>query len=171
MTKKWTILLLTLLTGFINCQSVEENNDYFAEEMLLAVNQLRVRGCHCGDTYMRPVKPLRWNNELAQAAQRHADDMAQNRWFDHTGTDGSTIAVRVSDAGYNWSAVGENIAHGYKSISQVLAGWQKSEGHCRNLMKAAYAEMGVARVGTYWAQAFAKPRATKRGSDRETKRD
>lgn len=155
------ILFLTLLTGFINCQWYEEKSDYFAAEMLLAVNQLRVRGCYCGENYMPPVKPLKWNADLAQAAQRHAEDMSANRWFEHTGTDGSTVANRVSDTGYNWSAVGENIAYGYKSIEKVIDGWQKSEGHCRNIMKAAYVEVGVARIGNYWAQTFAKPRVTK----------
>lgn len=158
MLKKWSILFLTLLIGFSNYQATDVSSDYFAEEMLLAVNQLRVQGCQCGDTYMPPVKPLRWNENLEKAALRHAMDMAENRWFDHTGTDGSSVAVRVSDAGYDWSAVGENIAHGYPSISKVVAGWQRSEGHCRNIMKAAYVEMGVVRVGNYWAQAFGKPR-------------
>ena len=162
MKQKGRIFLLTLLTGFINFQATEEKSDYFAEEMLLAVNQLRVHGCHCGDTYMPPVKPLHWNADLEKAAQRQAADMSGNHWFEHTGTDGSTIAVRVSDTGYDWSAVGENIAHGYRLIQQVVDGWQKSEGHCRNIMKAAYVEMGVARVGTYWSQTFAKPRVRER---------
>ncbi|MFN7120033.1 MAG: CAP domain-containing protein [Saprospiraceae bacterium] len=158
MEKKLAILFITLLTGFLNCQSSQDDNTYFAEELLLAVNRLRVSGCQCGDTYMPAVKPLQWNDELAEAALRHARDMADNQWFEHTGTDGSNIAWRVSEAGYDWEAVGENIAHGYKSIPAVVEGWRKSPGHCRNLMKAAYVEMGVARVGNYWAQTLAKPR-------------
>jgi len=158
MTKNLAILFLTLLTCFINCQSYEDDNTYFAEEMLLAVNRLRVQGCQCGNTYMPPAKPLKWNEELAKAAMRHAEDMASHRWFEHTGTDGSNIAWRVSDTGYDWEAVGENIAHGYTSIAQVVEGWRKSASHCRNLMKASYVEMGVARVDDYWAQTLAKPR-------------
>jgi uncharacterized protein YkwD len=165
MLKNLAILFITLLIGLMNCQSRERaseaTNDYFVEEMLLAVNNLRVKGCKCGETYMKPVKPLKWSTQLAEAAQRHAEDMAGKRHFSHTGSDGSTVAQRVTDAGYQWSFVGENIAYGYRSIEQVVAGWQKSAGHCRNLMKASYVEMGVARRGTYWAQAFAKPRVTK----------
>lgn len=162
MKQKLGILFLTLFTGFINCQSYKEKSDYFAEEMLLAVNQLRVHGCYCGENYMPPVKPLKWNAALEKAAMRHAKDMSDNRRFEHTGSDGSTVANRVSDTGYNWSAVGENIAYGYKSIEKVISGWQKSEGHCRNIMKATYVEMGVARIGNYWAQTFAKPRTIRK---------
>ncbi len=158
MRKHLGILFITLLAGFINCQSYKADNTYFAEELLLTINHLRVNGCKCGSTYMPPVKPLQWSDKLAQAALRHASDMADNQWFDHAGTDDSNIAWRVSDTGYEWTAVGENIAYGYKSISSVVNGWRKSPSHCRNLMKAAYVEMGVARVGNYWAQALAKPK-------------
>lgn len=158
MKQNLVIFFLTLLASLINCQWTQDNNDYFEEEMLLAVNRLRVSGCRCGDTYMPPVKPLKWNQELTTAALRQAEDMAQHHWFEHIGTDGSNIADRVSDTGYDWWAVGENIAHGYKSIDAVVEGWRKSEGHCRNLMKASYVEMGAARVGDYWAQTLAKPR-------------
>ncbi len=158
MNKNLAILLVTLLSGFLNCQGYTDTDDMFEEELILVVNKLRVKGCTCGDVYMPPVKPLKWNENLQKASLRHAQDMKENHYFSHTGSDGSTVALRVTDIGYDWSAVGENIAHGYESIPEVVQGWKKSTSHCKNMMKAAYTEMGVARVHTYWAQTFAKPR-------------
>ena len=36
--------------------------------MLQLVNQVRQKGCKCGDTYYYPVQPVKWNNQLEEAA-------------------------------------------------------------------------------------------------------
>jgi uncharacterized protein YkwD len=159
MTTKWMILFITLFIGFGNYQSVQDQQTDFQEKMLLEINALRATGCKCGATKMPPVKPLQWNAVLELAAQRHADDMLKHKRMSHTGSNGSDPAKRVTKAGYEWSAVAENIAQGYKSVEEVVAGWQKSPGHCRNMMKATYTEIGAARSGDYWVQNFAKPKA------------
>ena len=71
---------------------------------------------------------------------------------------------RVTEAGYRWSAVGENIAAGQKSVDEVVAGWLSSPGHCANIMKAEFTAMGAARVeasdprySPLWTQVFARP--------------
>ena len=66
---------------------------------------------------------------------------------------------RIVFAGYNFKgyksfAVGENIAFGQTSIKEVMAGWFKSEGHCKNLMNPAFKEVGVAENSKYWVQDF-----------------
>lgn len=160
MSGKLAILFLTLFIGLLNCQWTSDGQLYFKEEMLLEVNHLRIRGCKCGENWMPPVKPLKWNTVLESASQRQADDMFQHKRMSHVGSDGSDVATRVTEAGYEWSAVGENIANGYENEAAVVAAWQKSPGHCKNIMKAAYTEMGVARSGNFWAQTFAKPRFT-----------
>lgn len=158
MTKNFATLFITLFIGFINCQWTKDERAYFQEELLLEVNYLRITGCKCGEIWMPAVKPLKWNAVLESASARHVKDMVKQKRLNHTGSDGSDVATRVTDAGYNWSAVGENIAKGYASEKAVIAAWKKSPGHCKNIMKAAYTEMGVARSGNYWAQTFAKPR-------------
>lgn len=122
------------------------------------VNDLRKKGCQCGSNYMQPVDPVSWNTDLDAAALRHANDMYTNDFFDHTGSDGSDIAVRVTATGYSWQAVGENIAWGYRDVESVFLGWKNSPGHCRNMMNAAFQHMGSARVGDYWVQAFGRAR-------------
>lgn len=124
----------------------------FAAQMLEEVNALRATGCRCGSRQMPPVPALKWNGQLEQASRRHADDMKNNGFFSHTGSDGSSMSARVSQAGYAWRAVAENIAWGYPNVSSVVEGWKDSPGHCENMMSGSYTEMGAARAGTYWVQ-------------------
>lgn len=121
-----------------------------AGQMLEEVNALRAEGCRCGGRWMPPAPALQWNGKLEQAALRHAGDMADNGFFGHRGSDGSTMSARASQAGYNWRAVAENIAWGYPDAASVVAGWKDSPGHCENMMSRDYAEMGAARKGEYW---------------------
>ncbi len=123
-------------------------------EMLTLVNRLRAKGCHCGNRYMPPVGPVRWNSKLETAAAGHAQDMNTNDFFSHTSSDGSGIGKRADRAGYRWRAVGENIAEGYGGFPRTMLAWKDSPGHCRNLMNAGYNEMGVSKVGDLWVQDF-----------------
>jgi uncharacterized protein YkwD len=123
-------------------------------QLLQLVNEVRQKGCQCGETYYYPTTTVSWNNQLEQAAYNHSSDMYHNKYFSHTGSDGSDAGVRIDRTGYNWMAYGENIATGYTTEKDVVDAWIKSPGHCRNIMNKAYKEMGVARVGNYWTQEF-----------------
>ena len=127
-------------------------------EMLKLVNDVRNKGCDCGNERMPPVPAITWNNKLEAAAKQHSDYMNATGDFNHTQSNGSTPASRVTQAGYTWSYVAENIAAGPTSIAQVMNGWLNSPGHCKNIMSAQAREMGAARSGAYWTQVFASPR-------------
>src|SRR5690348_8694256 len=43
----------------------------------------------------RPLPPVAWNDQLAQASQGHSQDMAANQYQSHTGSDGSTSGQRM----------------------------------------------------------------------------
>ena len=108
---------------------------------------------------MRPALPMVWNDQLAVAAMGHAKDMYNRNYFSHTSLDGRTTENRIMAAGYVYKgyksyAIGENIAEGQQSIAEVMHGWFKSEGHCRNLMNPAFKEIGIAEYNTYWVQDF-----------------
>jgi uncharacterized protein YkwD len=135
------------------------SNDRFKQEFLSQINQIRRKGCNCGITYFPPAQPLTWNDDLEFAARGHALDMSERNYFSHTSKDGRSMSDRVIDAGYNYKgyktfAVGENIAQGQMSISEVMNGWLHSEGHCRNLMNPAFKEVGIAEIDHYWVQDF-----------------
>jgi hypothetical protein len=129
-----------------------------AGTMLALVNQARAAA---------GLPPLALNGALSAAAARHSNDMANNAHFDHIGTDGSDPATRVSQAGYNWSAVGENIAQTYAfDAGEVFNLWMNSPGHRANILGGNFLEMGLAAVQAadgkvYWTQVFgAQPGAS-----------
>jgi uncharacterized protein YkwD len=133
--------------------------------LLSGVNAARARGQDCGSAGSFPATtPVTWNNLLAQAAQGHSDDMATNNFFSHTGSDGTNVADRVTATGYSWGGVGENIAAGYETTDAVLQAWLSSPGHCANIMRASFREMGAATASNpsstyriYWTQVFGAP--------------
>lgn len=123
-------------------------------QLLQLVNDVRQKGCQCGETYYPSTTPVEWNSKLELAAYTHSSDMFKNKYFSHTGLNGSDPGARIDGAGYRWRHYGENIAMGYTTERQVVEAWIKSPGHCRNIMNKDYKEMGVARVGDYWTQEF-----------------
>ena len=129
----------------------------FSTDMLNAVNALRAKGCNCGGQIMPPVPALKWNPLLEAASLRHAKDMNTAKIFSHTGSDGSTMRIRIDAAGYRWSSIGENIAWGYPTLAAVITGWTNSAGHCKNMMSPTFKELGAAHEGSYWVQDFGKP--------------
>ena len=52
--------------------------------------------------------------------------MVTNNFFDHVGSNGSTLGSRVAATGYAASALGENIAAGYGTVTNVMTGWMNS---------------------------------------------
>jgi len=127
------------------------NND----ALLKLVNDIRLAGCNCGTTVMPPVAAVSWNTNLATAAINQSKYMESINKMQHESANGTGVGDRVTAAGYVWKAVGENVAQGQTSESQVFNDWLKSEGHCKNMMNANYKEVGAARSGAFWAQVFA----------------
>jgi len=147
--------------SFIGARSYAQQSGSaeFKRSFLAHINKVRSEGCTCGTTYMPPAPPLTWNDILQHSAEGHAWDMANNNYFSHTSRDGRNMEDRIVLAGYKFNGyksfmVGENIAFGQRSIDEVMAGWFKSEGHCKNLMNPTFKEIGVAENHNYWVQDF-----------------
>jgi uncharacterized protein YkwD len=135
------------------------------KEMLTQVNDARALARDCGTVTYPATAALSWHCTLESVAFAHSRDMGDYNFFSHTGSDGLTVADRVSNTGYDWSAVGENIAAGQPSVDSVMASWLGSPGHCANIMRATYTEFGAASYTVtgsdypiYWTQVFARPR-------------
>ena len=134
-------------------------------EMLAAVNAARVQARKCGDEDKPAVGKLTWNCQLQASALTHSTDMATHDFFDHTGSDGSTVGKRVTIAGYMYEYAGENLAAGQRNVTEAMAGLLKSPSHCENLMSVHYKEFGSALVinpdtvyKRYWTQNFGAQR-------------
>jgi uncharacterized protein YkwD len=156
---RW-VFSIALIFSFIkaNCQETV-SSPQFRREFLERINRVRQQGCNCGVTYMPPAPPLVWNDMLEISAMGHAADMANQNFFSHTSLDGRTMQYRIGAAGYTYKgyksyAVGENIAFGPQTIAEVMQGWFKSPGHCKNLMNPGFKEIGVALDNTYWVEDF-----------------
>ncbi len=137
-----------------------------SQRILALVNGARAAGRHCGGKYFVPAAPLSLNAALTSAALAHSLDMAKYGGFDHRGHDGSSPAARVERAGYGaHRIVGENIAEGAMSATEVVEGWLASPPHCENIMDGRFTHIGIAYAaspstdaGMYWTQDFAAPR-------------
>ncbi|MEU8030120.1 CAP domain-containing protein [Streptomyces sp. NPDC049099] len=105
-------------------------------------------------------RPLTLNTALTKAAQDHSADMAAHQTMSHTGSDGSAPGDRITAAGYDWSAYGENVAYGYSTADEVMAGWMSSPGHRANILNCSFQQIGVglAQPGSYWTQDFGTAR-------------
>lgn len=107
--------------------------------------------------------PVHVDSRLMQAAASYARAMGEADRIGH-GIGGS-LPKRVSAAGYDWGAAAENLAAGYSSLDDAMAGWKASAGHRRNLLNVHVTEIGIAAVATpagsrqrsYWALILAAP--------------
>jgi uncharacterized protein YkwD len=136
-----------------------------AREVLARVNDARAMGHRCGGRAYPPAAPLQLSGHLSRVALEHSTDMVQTSSLEHSGRDGSSPAERVRRSGYGAQLVGENIAGGVPTASEVVDGWLASPGHCANIMDRRFTEMGLAyavapssRLEIYWTQLFALPR-------------
>lgn len=112
-----------------------------------------------------PAQPLAPNALLNQAARIHAQDMFDNTYQAHVGTDGSTAGDRISLAGYNWGAYSENVFAQADSVVHGHAGFQidwgfgpggiqNPPGHRIQIHNGAYREFGVGVVNGNKPNAF-----------------
>lgn len=101
-----------------------------------------------------PVAP---SVQLEQAAMAHAMDMSRNRFFGHSGTDGSDVMKRVQRTGYGPCVAAENIAQGQGSLTAVMSDWAASSGHRKNLLNRKITEYGLVKApGGYWVMVLGR---------------
>ncbi|RIK63473.1 MAG: hypothetical protein DCC65_15715 [Planctomycetota bacterium] len=123
-------------------------------EMLEAVNAERAR---------HDLPPLRTESTLMQIADFYACRLAEGGFFSHVDPyDASTVDSRATSFGYPFMKIGENLAVGQQSVSEVLRDWMNSPGHRMNILDPAFTEIGLAvKVGVgsgpFWVQEFGRP--------------
>jgi uncharacterized protein YkwD len=99
------------------------------------------------------LPPLRASAQLTRSAQGWSDEMVASGTFSH----GSDVAGRITDAGYDWAAVGENIATGLPTARAVVRAWMTSAAHCQNILNPLYRDLGVGINGHPVAGAASGP--------------
>lgn len=115
-------------------------------ELLAQINRARAQARSCGAVAAPAAAPLAWDGALASAADGYSADMAANDFISagHLGSDGSTMAQRITRAGYAWRSIGENVAAGSASAIATVQQWLDSPPHCQNLMNASFVQVGGA---------------------------
>lgn len=99
------------------------------------------------------LSTLRYNETLADAARRKAANMFSEDYWAHTSPSGLSPWHWFSEAGYNYTHAGENLAKDFGSTDRMVAAWMDSPTHRENIVNPLYSEIGVAVVpGTLLGQ-------------------
>jgi len=101
---------------------------------LCLVNDVRTREGHAA---------LVTNDELAQAAAGHAQDMLTNNFFGHTGSNGSDLVTRTAASGYDGIAVGELLGQGFLTADDLVQAWLDDGLHRDILLEDSASEVGI----------------------------
>jgi hypothetical protein len=94
------------------------------------------------------VSPL-----LMEAAQEKADDEAAKGYFAHISPDGRDPWYWFSQAGYDFTYAGENLAVYFSDSNAVNTAWMNSPEHRANILSDHFTEIGIATAqGLYQGQ-------------------
>jgi len=89
---------------------------------------------------------LSLNGELSSAAFAKANDMITDNYWAHVAPDGTTPWNFISNAGYQYTAAGENLAKDFNTSSGIISGWMGSQTHKDNVLNSTYQDVGYAVV-------------------------
>ncbi|KAF0532024.1 CAP domain-containing protein [Gigaspora margarita] len=140
-------LVVFLIVNAILFFNIVCGDDLDLDYMLSLVNSAR------SDNGVEP--PLQLDSLLIGTAQRHSERMEESDELSHDDVDGD-FATRVTNSGYDWNAIGENIASGYQDEDSVMDGWMNSSPHRENILNPDFRDLGVGRSGNYWTQDFGR---------------
>jgi len=91
------------------------------------------------------LPPLKESLELDASAEIKAQDMFLNQYFAHNSPSGEGVGNLAGEVGYEFIAIGENLAMGnFKDDETLVQSWMDSPGHRANILNEKYTEIGVA---------------------------
>jgi uncharacterized protein YkwD len=88
----------------------------------------------------RPGLALR--SELNQAAQAKANDMATRNYWSHLTPEGAQPWIFLDQVNYSYTKAGENLAYGFLTSTDTIAGWMNSPAHKDNMLDSDFTEVG-----------------------------
>jgi len=115
------------------------------------------------------LKPLALDQALNRVARLQALDMAWADNVSHHGLGRTSLGWRVTQSGFKWWVVAENVAAGQPTPEAVMSAWMHSPGHRRNILDPRLTHLGVGCVDRFdspyfrfWACILARARAAGR---------
>lgn len=136
MSRLTLILTLLLTLGPAQAMACRQPDDAarLTDATLSAINAERQQ---------RGMAALSPDPRLSEAALAHACDSAARNRMGHEGSDGSDLGDRVERQGYDFRAIAENVAAGYRTPTSVVQGWMNSSGHRRNILTRNARDVGL----------------------------
>jgi|ERR1044072_3783042 uncharacterized protein YkwD len=121
---------------------------YIEKEILRSVNYERAR---------QGLKPLIWNDRVANMARLHSRHMADQHFFSHQDKDGQIVSNRANKAGITWTSIGENLiwfSGASDPVKYAVDSWMDSHGHRINILTKGWKQTGIGAVvapdGSYY---------------------
>lgn len=90
------------------------------------------------------IAPLSFNEKLADAAAKKAQDMFEYDYWAHNSPSGKTPWVFIKAEGYRYVYAGENLARGFSNADDVVKAWMASPDHRSNMLSSNYQDVGFA---------------------------
>jgi len=109
--------------------------DISAQRVLALTNEVRQQ-------YNLPI--VQEDSLLDKAAQEKAQDMLENKYFDHFSPTGISPWYWIDKSGYDYYYAGENLAMNFLDSEEVINGWLNSPAHKENLLNKDYKDIGIA---------------------------
>jgi uncharacterized protein YkwD len=90
----------------------------------------------------RGLPPLKWDETLHRAAERHAGEMAARESISHQYPGEADLANRGHDAGAKFTVISENVAEAW-SAPEIHDAWMQSPDHRANLLDPRVNSVGI----------------------------
>lgn len=90
----------------------------------------------------RGLQPLKWDETLYHAAQRHAGEMAARESISHQYPGEADLANRGHEAGAKFTVISENVAEAW-SAPEIHDAWMHSPDHRANLLDPRVNAVGI----------------------------
>ena len=105
------------------------------------------------------LRALVWDDKLSDIARLKSDDMRTQNYCGHESPVYGSPFDMLQNFRVDYRRAGENVAMGYRTPGEVMAGWMDSPGHRHNIMGSDYERIGVGVVmnpygSIYWTQLF-----------------
>ena len=170
-----TIKLDSLTTPGLNVLAGSSKPGDYEALMLAKINYLRKKGHSCQNVAFEATADLIWNKKLSGAAKSHVKDiisMTSKGELDlskmappHEGSDGYKVNTRVTNQGYEFNTVAENLAssaNGSLAMHATYLSWLAStEGHCEVLVRDDLTEIGLYFEDGIWAAVLGSPKSSR----------
>jgi hypothetical protein len=133
------ICSFALFRSYNNSFVLSFSTEMSVSELLRVTNDYRSR---------HNARPLINHSYLNDAAQAKALDMAKNDYWSHNTPSGEEPWLFITNANYLYLNAGENLAYGFATSRETIAGWMNSPTHRENMLDSNYHEVGFGFVNS-----------------------